>query len=683
MAYTIPSDAHSVGNSGHTADHNNICDMLTLNTQYNVKNTAYSGGAAGNGVADDTAAIQAALTACRTSAYGGVVVIPPGIYLVSSILQIGSNTTLAGAGYDVTTFRMKSGSWAAVTQVSANITGISVLQTYNGTGASYVRVEGITFDGNETGITAIPSWANQESCGPLGLQGVTDVVVDSCQIINAIGYSLYLFGCTNFQVTGNRVLTGQVSAAQGWGTPTQQDGIHVAASQTGIIAGNVIDTGTSVGVGDDAIALQSWGTGTSASTNTTISGNVIRAAESGVDLAMSGGPVTNVAITGNTIWSAQADGINVRPFASGTSIVSNVSITGNVFNNVGLSGIYNGVTLADYTVEGFTSNPGWADIVIAGNSFNNFSSPTQFGIYAVNGTGLQINDNNFDNWNANAGIQIGDDYSGAALPVNNFQVSGNTINMSSASAGSSVFGILVSESYNGIISGNTIIGPGSGEANTWGVLILGTVDSPYGNIVQGNRISAWLYPCGEYNNGTAPNYNNFTGNLVRGCADPVQVTGANTITGGQQVIQTTTSTTGITGTGSQAITGLIASLDVGSYYVETTVPWIPTGTLASTTTFGFSAATLTLSALSLGGLITAGNTTAEAGTNALVTSTTLSDAMWTSPTHAATAGYGMARFWGTVTVGTAGTFQAVFANTMSADTVTMGAGATMLVRPLN
>ena len=518
-------------------------DFFQIMPVFNV--CAYGADPTGN--KDSYLAIQTAMTDAMNSG-GGIVYLQSGTYLVSNICQIGSNTWLQGAGMGTTTIRMMGYSWVNVTQVSVNVTGISAVQAYNPQISSInpsqtqtinpvtlnqvnnVRVSGITFDGNQQGVLVLPSWANQQSCSPLGLDSTNNVIVDSCQVINSIGYSIYLFACTNFAISNCRVLSGQISNTLPWGTPTQQDGIHVSNCQTGIITGNTINTGSTANVGDDAIALQSWASGPQ-TLNTVISGNVIAAsAEGGIDLAMSGGPVSNVTITGNIISQIQSDGFLMRPYYTGATIVSNVTFTGNVLSNVGLNGVANGVTLSDYSIQGYPVAPGWSDIVIAGNSFNNFNSATQFGIYAVNGTGLQINDNNFDNWNANAGIQIGDDHSGTAIPVNNYQVSGNTINMSSASAGSSVFGILVSESYNGIISGNTIIGPGAGETNTWGVLVLGTVASPYGNVVQGNRITGWLNPCGEYNNGTAPDYNDFTGNLVHGCGTGgIPVTGAHTL----------------------------------------------------------------------------------------------------------------------------------------------------------
>lgn len=60
---------------------------------HNVK--AY--GAVGNGVANDTAAVQAALDGCH-AAGGGVVYLPPGTYLVDPLTLPGNNVSLVGTG---------------------------------------------------------------------------------------------------------------------------------------------------------------------------------------------------------------------------------------------------------------------------------------------------------------------------------------------------------------------------------------------------------------------------------------------------------------------------------------------------------------------------------------------------------------------------------------------------------
>lgn len=55
-------------------------------------------GATGNGATDDSAAIQAALTAANSATYGGVVFFPPGRYLVTVTLLVGDLTSVIGSG---------------------------------------------------------------------------------------------------------------------------------------------------------------------------------------------------------------------------------------------------------------------------------------------------------------------------------------------------------------------------------------------------------------------------------------------------------------------------------------------------------------------------------------------------------------------------------------------------------
>lgn len=55
MSYTIPADNHVANDTGHVGDHNDIADMLKLESvtnRINVLNTAYAGGADPTGSAD-------------------------------------------------------------------------------------------------------------------------------------------------------------------------------------------------------------------------------------------------------------------------------------------------------------------------------------------------------------------------------------------------------------------------------------------------------------------------------------------------------------------------------------------------------------------------------------------------------------------------------------------------------
>lgn len=100
MANSIPSDVHAIGDAGHTTDHNNIADVLHLGNDLNAKLTTYGGGAKGDGVTDDTAALTAWINAINGSAPGANAYLPPGQYMVSSSLPALTQpgVTVNGAG---------------------------------------------------------------------------------------------------------------------------------------------------------------------------------------------------------------------------------------------------------------------------------------------------------------------------------------------------------------------------------------------------------------------------------------------------------------------------------------------------------------------------------------------------------------------------------------------------------
>src|SRR6266496_945352 len=102
---------------------------------YDVK--AY--GATGDGVTNDQAAIQAAITAA-VAAGGGVVLFPPGVYIVNTSLSIKDNIVLQGAGREATTIK------GASSIANAVILGSS------GDTVSNATVCDLTVDGN-AGVT--------------------------------------------------------------------------------------------------------------------------------------------------------------------------------------------------------------------------------------------------------------------------------------------------------------------------------------------------------------------------------------------------------------------------------------------------------------------------------------------------------------------------------------------------
>jgi len=147
LAYTIPSDSHVIGDTGHTTDHNNLADVASLALGINVKNTAYAGGARGDGSTDDSAAIQAALNACPS---GGFVYLPPAVYRIGTQLTVPPFVSLVGT----------HGNRTDNTQLSATIkplgsfTGTAALRFVDKEEGPYsadnngIRVVNLTLDGS-------------------------------------------------------------------------------------------------------------------------------------------------------------------------------------------------------------------------------------------------------------------------------------------------------------------------------------------------------------------------------------------------------------------------------------------------------------------------------------------------------------------------------------------------------
>jgi hypothetical protein len=71
-----------------------------LGLVFNVKSTAYAGGAVGDGANNDAPAVSAAITAC-VAAGGGIVWFPPGTYRLNSSITVAGAVVLMGAGAGV------------------------------------------------------------------------------------------------------------------------------------------------------------------------------------------------------------------------------------------------------------------------------------------------------------------------------------------------------------------------------------------------------------------------------------------------------------------------------------------------------------------------------------------------------------------------------------------------------
>lgn len=136
---------------------------------YNVK--VY--GAKGDGVTDDTVAIQAAITAANTAG-GGMVFVPPGTYYISAILVLYSNVTLYG-----------------VHGKSKIIKPSTLGYVLNLTGVSNVIIEDLIIDGGTP--IADPGWTDEQKHNIIVMNS-TDCFISRVTSQNAGGDGIYLGG---------------------------------------------------------------------------------------------------------------------------------------------------------------------------------------------------------------------------------------------------------------------------------------------------------------------------------------------------------------------------------------------------------------------------------------------------------------------------------------------------------
>jgi polygalacturonase len=465
---------------------------------YNVVNY----GADATGASESATAIQAALNAAA-AAGGGVVLVPAGLYIISQILQIGSGVALQGAGMGVTTIRAANG--FSPSQVGG-LNGLTVLVVAGNAGGSNIVISGLTFDGNQANISSFPGWADEGDSHCLDLRNVDNLQISGIEIINAIRYSMFIVQCTHSYVSFCRIISGQELLASG---RTQQDGIHLSGCRWCVVADNNVDTGTTAGVGDDAICLQALTLGAPV-TDITVTGNVLRGGARGITLVPYLDSIQNVTIAGNDIYGTQDDGILFNVTSSGPTC-SNVTIMGNTLAGIAASGNGHGINLQSI------ATPGYQDVVISGNTVSSFANKTGFGIYAGMGSGLLIESNSFDGFQGNRVINIGN----GGVPVTRFQILGNTLNASAAALGA--VGVMVVDSHDGVISGNIISGNASASSN--GVQLLGISGGVTGIAVNANRISNWATGIVESNSGVQPDNNSLTSNLLFECATPVYTGG--------------------------------------------------------------------------------------------------------------------------------------------------------------
>ena len=128
-------------------------------------------GAVGDGVTDDTVAIQSAIDAANTAS-GGCVYFPAGLYQITDTLTVGNSTRLCGS------------SQRSQIRLEAGMTGYMVENKDASGGNNYIEICDLTFQGNRANA-GNPS-------GIIFFDNVDKFSIHDCWLINAYNDSIYI-----------------------------------------------------------------------------------------------------------------------------------------------------------------------------------------------------------------------------------------------------------------------------------------------------------------------------------------------------------------------------------------------------------------------------------------------------------------------------------------------------------
>ncbi len=168
-------------------------------------------GAKGDGVTDDTGAIQQALNFVKGEPSCKVLYFPPGKYIISSGLIIYSEITIQGAGHN-SIIKLKN-------NANNNIDMLSIVTTGN----RDITIRDIKIDGNKEYQVR----QNHTTC--IKAHEVKNLLLDNVMVVGSLIEGVYLYKCTNVRVT--RCIT------TGNGFPQEDaSGIHIDTCKNVLIS---------------------------------------------------------------------------------------------------------------------------------------------------------------------------------------------------------------------------------------------------------------------------------------------------------------------------------------------------------------------------------------------------------------------------------------------------------------
>ncbi len=254
-------------------------------------------GALGDDRSDDQTAITAAIAAA-TAAGGGTIFFPPGNFLHTDILQLGSNLTMMGSGPRKTVLKPLNPATAAIECVNAQNCGIV-----------FLRIVSTATSRRQNDDSADIVITNSEHCR-----------VSMVDIDGSASAGILIHGSTDIQVSGSHI------------DNTMADGVHaVHGSRDILIEDNVANN-----TGDDSFAAVAYAADPQ-TYNVTIRNNISRNSHArGVTCIGAAGCF----IDNNRIFSPKAHGIAIDyENAYQTHHPSSATVTNNVVRGASMRGM--------------------------------------------------------------------------------------------------------------------------------------------------------------------------------------------------------------------------------------------------------------------------------------------------------------------------------------------------------
>ncbi|MCR4466997.1 glycoside hydrolase family 55 protein [Burkholderia sp. SCN-KJ] len=311
-------------------------------------------GVKGDGVTDDTVALQTALNA------GIPLYFPPGTYLYSNTLT--ATASIIGAG------------WDSILQCTTSQGQNSVIYWRN---ASNFKIQNLQFFSKNA-----TAYYPDENAGSINLLSCSQFEISGCKFNNSASAGALMRSCANGKVFGNTLLN------------IWHDGIHVTKASSDItITNNEVING-----GDDAFAVVGYFNEGVRPRRVTIADNRIVGTKYARGIAIVG--AQDITVADNQIYNPMGAGIYVA--SELTSVYQsygndNVTVANNVLDTCGVQSNIGAIVNAPngpigYGALAVTATAGFnnSNITIVNNTIKN-AAGTPIGLWQPGGSNIHVN----------------------------------------------------------------------------------------------------------------------------------------------------------------------------------------------------------------------------------------------------------------------------------------------------